>query len=128
MRRCNSLPLFCEDDQEEMHRRQQDINHLYGCSFADLGAMRWIPRLGFDNVLMSFDGARAHLTAVFNDLLKAAKAQNAGLVIMDILADVFGGEENARAQARAFVQTALGGIARETGAASSSWRTRLCPE
>ncbi len=117
VRRCNSLLLFCEDDQDEMWRRQEDINRHYGCTFADLGAMRWLPRLGFDNTLMTFDAGRAHLTEMFDDLLRAAQDHSAGLVIVDTLADVFGGEENARAQARAFAQTALGGIARQTGAA-----------
>jgi hypothetical protein len=55
---------FCEDDLDEMHRRQEDINNHYGCTFADLGAMRWLPRLGEDNVLMSFDNGRAHHTTV----------------------------------------------------------------
>ena len=46
VRQCNSLLHFCEDDLDEMHRRQDDINRHYGCNFADLAAMRWLPRLG----------------------------------------------------------------------------------
>jgi RecA-family ATPase len=45
-RPCKSLLLFCEDDAEEMQRRQDAINRYIGCTFADLGAMRWLPRLG----------------------------------------------------------------------------------
>lgn len=48
VRQCNSLLLFCEDDQDEMHIRQAAINAHYGCSFTDLGAMHWFPRLGDD--------------------------------------------------------------------------------
>jgi hypothetical protein len=58
VRRCNSLLYFCEDDLDEMHRRQEDINQHYGCSFADLSAMRWLPRLGEDNALMILDGGK----------------------------------------------------------------------
>src|SRR5215468_7982725 len=56
VQRCNSLLLFCEDDLEEMHRRQDDINRHFGCTFADLASIRWLPRLGSDNALMTFDG------------------------------------------------------------------------
>jgi len=41
-----TLGLFCEDDAEELHRRQANINRLYGCEFADLDNMRALPRLG----------------------------------------------------------------------------------
>ena len=61
VRQCNSILFFAEDDIDEMHRRQADINNCYGCDFADLGAMRWLPRLGDDNTLMSFDSNRRDL-------------------------------------------------------------------
>jgi RecA-family ATPase len=118
VRRCNSLLYFCEDDRDEMHRRQDEINHHYGCTFADLAAMRWLPRLGEDNVLMTFDNGRAHRTPLFDQLLASSIEHNAGLVITDTLADVFSGNESDRGQARMFAQSALGCIARETGAAS----------
>lgn len=119
VRQCNSLLLFCEDDIDEMHRRQADINAHYGCGFADLGAMRWLPRLGEDNALMSFDAdGLARRTLLFDRFLAAAKGHHAQLVITDTLADVFTGNENDRAQARQFGQAILGHIARETGAAS----------
>jgi RecA-family ATPase len=118
VRRCNSLLMFCEDDLDEMHRRQEDINRHYGCTFADLSAMRWLPRLGEDNVLMTFENGRAHRTSLFDQLLAASIEHNAGLVITDTLADVFSGNESDRGQARMFAQSVLGHIARETGAAS----------
>lgn len=118
VRRCNSVLHFCEDDLDEMHRRQDDINRHYGCTFADLRAMHWLPRLGEDNVLMTFDAGRAHHTSLFEQLLATAKEHQAGLVITDTLADIFSGNESDRGQARVFAQSALGHIARETGAAS----------
>ena len=113
VRRCNSLLLFCEDDLDEMHRRQDDINRYFGCTFSDLTAMRWLPRLGADNALMTFDG-RPHRTPLFNELLHIAKEHNARLIITDTLADVFAGNESDRGQARTFAQAALGLLARET--------------
>ena len=118
VRKCNTLLYFCEDDLDEMHRRQADINNYYGRTFADLGAMRWLPRLGKDNALMTFDGGRAHDTPLFRQLLEVARTHDAKLIITDTLADIFTGQENDRSQARLFVQSILGHIARETGAAS----------
>jgi RecA-family ATPase len=116
-RQCNSVLLYCEDDLDEMHRRQEDINQFYGCGFEDLGAMKWLPRLGCDNALASFHDGRMLRTELFDQLLAAAKEHEAQLVIPDTLADVFAGNENDRAQARAFAQGVLGLLAREiTGA------------
>jgi RecA-family ATPase len=113
VQRCKSLLLFCEDDLDEMHRRQNDINRHFGCTFADLAPMRWLPRLGSDNALMTFDG-RPQQTPLFEDLLHTATEHEARLIITDTLADVFAGDENHRGQARMFAQAALGLLARET--------------
>lgn len=114
VKRCRSLLVFCEDDQDEMHRRQADINRDFGCSFADLTAMRWLPRLGDNNSLMRFDGGQPSRTTLFEELLRVAKEHGAELIVVDTLADVFTGNENDRAQARVFAQMALGLLARET--------------
>jgi len=114
VRQCRSLLMCCEDDQDEMWRRQEDINRHYGCTYADLGAIRWLPRLGHDNTLMTFEAGRAHLTPFFDELTRAAIDHDVQLIIVDTLADVFAGSENDRGQARVFVQTALGGLARHT--------------
>src|SRR5207302_2043393 len=95
-------------------RRQDDINRAYGCTFRDLEAMRWLPRLGDDNALMDFPDGLPRLTGFFRKVLAAAKQHGAKLIIVDTLADVFLGNENDRAQARAFAQQALGLLARET--------------
>ena len=95
-----------------MHRRQADINDHYGCTFADLGAMRWLPRLGNDNALMTFQDGQGRHTELFNQLSWAAKEHRARLVIADTLADVFCGNENDRGQARMFAQATLGHLAR----------------
>jgi hypothetical protein len=118
VRRCRSVLQFCEDDLDEMHARQADINRLMGCTFDDLAPMRWLPRLGCENTLMTFENGRAVLTRLFGELLTEAKSISAGLVVTDTLADVFGGNEIDRGQSRRFVQECLGRIARETGAAA----------
>jgi RecA-family ATPase len=79
--------------------------------------MRWLPRLGDDNALMTFEAGRARLTEFFHEVLRVALEHGAQLIVVDTLDDVFVGNENDRAQARAFAQAALGRLARETGAA-----------
>lgn len=116
-RRCHSLLLFCEDDADEMRRRQAAINEHFGCDFNALGAIRWLPRLGEDNALMRWSDGRSMPTPLLDRIIATAKAHDAKLIVTDTLADVFAGNENDRSQARAFAQSALGFLARETGGA-----------
>ena len=114
VRPVRSVGIFCEDDADEVHRRQAEINELYDCQFADLAGMHIIPRLGYDNLLMTFDNnGRARLTDYFWQLVEAAKGWQAQLFVIDTVADTFGGNEIDRAQVRQFVQMALGGFARQ---------------
>ena len=99
-----SMGVFCEDSAEELHRRQADINRLYEVNFADLGAMRWLPRLGYNNLLMTFDHGEPKLTAFFGRLVREARAFGARLAVIDTVADCFGGDENNRGQVRQFIQ------------------------
>jgi RecA-family ATPase len=109
--------LYCEDDLDEMHERQDAINRFYGVTFDDLGLMRWLPRLGKDNVMMTFEQGRGTLTTLFHNVLAEVKAFGAQLVIFDTLSDVFAGSEIDRNQARQFVQQCPALIAREIGGA-----------
>jgi len=76
--------------------------------------MHWLPRLGNDNLLMTFgyDG-QPQRRPLFDQLLASAKEHEARLILLDTLADIFGGNENDRGQARLFVQSVLGRLARE---------------
>jgi RecA-family ATPase len=117
VRKGRTVLHFCEDDLEEMWRRQEDINRLYGCTFSDLSAMRWLPALGMDNHLMTFAKAKPQLTELHAEILESIQEHKGDMLINDTLTDIFGGNEIERGQARAFIQTALGSIARLTGAA-----------
>jgi RecA-family ATPase len=108
-----SLGVFCEDPHDELHMRQYNINLHYDCEFADLADMRWLERFGEDNVLMDFNGGHGNTTKFFDEVLVTAKEFGAQLVIIDTVADTFGGNENDRNQVRQFIQVALGQIARE---------------
>jgi RecA-family ATPase len=112
-----TVGLFCEDDEEELRIRQNDINRLYGCSWSDLHRMTWLPRLGEDNLLMTFDGPQGKATPLFEAFLEMAQDVRAEIIVVDTVADTFGGNENDRGQVRQFVQACLGRLARQTGAA-----------
>lgn len=114
----SSLAMYCEDDEEELWRRQAKIDQLYGCDFKDLDDCVWLPRLGDDNTLVHFDrSGKAILTPLYHDLLEMAQDHRAKLVTIDTAADTFGGNENDRSQVRQYVSMALGGIARAIGGA-----------
>lgn len=105
--------FMCEDDPDELHRRQEAINQAAGVFPSDLAMLRYTSRLGLDNILMTFD-ERNHpeLTTLFRDLVKYLATFRPQLVVLDTLADIFGGEEVKRAHARQFVQGVAGNIAR----------------
>jgi RecA-family ATPase len=102
--RCRSLAIFCEDDEAEIHRRQDRINHAYGVEFDDLDDMTWASRVGKDNALMRFlsDG-KPVLTEMLASMKKEAEMFQARLIVLDTAADMFGGNENDRSQVRNFV-------------------------
>ncbi len=115
---CRAMGLFCEDDADEMHRRQDAICRSYGVELRDLGDMRWSCPVGDDNTLIRFepDGTPV-MTDRFADFVAQARVFAPGLVVLDVAADLFGGNENVRQQVSTFLKFCLGGLARDLGAA-----------
>ncbi|HYE70099.1 MAG TPA: AAA family ATPase [Aquabacterium sp.] len=112
--RCRSFALYCEDDNDELHRRQAAICDAYGIQMRDLNDMRWTSGVGEDNTLVTFDHlGRAHATPRFDEIAQAAVDFGARLVIIDTAADTFGGNENDRGQVRQFIGKICGGLARK---------------
>lgn len=109
---CASVGVYCEDSRDELWRRQADINLSYGVDFGALSRVNWLPRLGSDNLFMTFGrNGVGEPTRFHGQVLEAALDLRARLVIVDTASDVFGGNENDRGQVRQFVQRALGSIA-----------------
>jgi hypothetical protein len=105
--------FMCEDDASELHRRQEGINRAYGVNMGNLEFLRISARLGFDNLLMTFDFEnRGKPTGLFAELCEWLDRFRPRLVVLDTLADIFGGNEINRSQARQFVQAIGGNIAR----------------
>lgn len=147
-----AMGVFCEDDRDELHHRQEAINKHYGCSFADLGDCRWLSRVGNENTLVEFltryeDGEKREEfeeTYLVAHITNAAKEFGAQLLVLDSLHDLFSGNENSRQQARQFIQIlreiaigiegavvllahpSMSGMASGTGAAgSTAWNNAV---
>lgn len=111
------LALFCEDDDDELFRRQHRINGIAGIRMAELGAFAAQGRLGMSNLLMTFPKGRApDSLPLLGEIENRAREIGAKLIILDNAAQLFGGEENARAEVTSFLN-ALNGLARRVGAA-----------
>lgn len=114
-RMVRSIGFLCEDDEDELHRRQEAINQSYGITYNDLGAMRLVSRLGFENILMTFQDGVGKPTPLYHQIVDEAKTFGAELVLIDTIADTFGGDQNTMGHARQFVQFGLAGLARQLG-------------
>jgi RecA-family ATPase len=111
------LAVFCEDDDAELWRRQERINRALGMGMGDLGGFAAQGRLGMSNLLMVFPkGKPPEPQALTRVIEGAARAIGAKLIILDNIAQLFGGEENARAEVTAFVNL-QNGLARRLDAA-----------
>lgn len=115
-RQGGALALFCEDDLDELHRRQASINAALGVGYGALDELRIVSTIGDDSTLFKFEpgvmgGAPTEFAVGFSSL--AAKVS---LIIIDTAADTFAGKEIDRYQVRQFV-TWLNAMAKRTGAA-----------
>ena len=99
------LFVSAEDELDELHRRVDAISRSLGVGLADLGDLHLVPLAGKDAVMGAPDRKTGHIraTPVFRGLVARVEQIKPRLVILDALADVFGGEENARAQACQFI-------------------------
>jgi RecA-family ATPase len=99
------LFVSAEDDCNEIHRRLAAIAISLGVPLSDLADLHIVPLAGKDAVMATPQAKTGLLapTAVFRGLVALVERIKPRLVILDALADVFGGEENARAQARQFI-------------------------
>lgn len=105
--------MMCEDDPDELHRRQEAINRALGVEPQHLENLRYSSRVGMDNLLMTFDNENKGLpTKLFKSLVAYLTQFRPRLVVIDTIADTFGGNEIARAHARQYVQGIGGNIAR----------------
>lgn len=114
-RQARVMAVFCEDDDDELHRRHKAILAHLGLSSADLGGrFRMVSRTGEDNLLATVSRATGKVipTPFWHQVRADAVAWGADVVVVDTIADTFGGSEIDRGQVNTFVKMILGGLAK----------------
>jgi len=96
--------LTAEDDIDELHRRLSDICHADGLDLGSLKHLSIIPLGGEDAVLAApTRTGTLKATALYDALTEAVEMLRPRLIVLDTLADLFGGNEVDRAQVRQFI-------------------------
>lgn len=105
-----ALFLTAEDEVAEVHRRLAAICALEGLDMDALDNLDILSLAGRDALLSIAEGRNGVMktTALFDRIEAWIAEHTPTLVILDTLADLFGGEENARAHARQFVASLRG--------------------
>lgn len=108
----NVLMWACEDDHDELWRRQQDICRWLSIDMTDLadlaGRFTLEPRLGLDNTLMAPVYGVPAWTPLLDELTEQVNDTAADMLIVDNISQTFGCNENARHDVTAFVNGLLG--------------------
>lgn len=104
------LGVFCEDDLDELHRRHDAIKKSMGHSIGNPYEGVWIwPRVGSDNLLVTFDkDNKPSFSPFFEAINKHVLDHKIELLVLDNVADLFGGNEIIRAQVNFFVKSVCG--------------------
>ncbi|MAF62787.1 AAA family ATPase [Blastomonas sp. CCH5-A3] len=105
-RACPALYVTCEDDVDELHRRQHAINRSLRTRYAGLdGKLHLVSLVGNeDNAIARVNGSgELRAEPLYEKLLNTALATGSRLVVLDNVAHLFGGNENHRAEVAAFV-------------------------
>lgn len=103
------LMWACEDDRDELWRRQEAICAHFEVSLASLaGKFILVPRRGLDNTLYSTEFGRGLLTSLYGDLREEVNDHRADVLVLDNVGQVFGGNENSRHDVTHFVNAGYG--------------------
>ena len=95
--------LSAEDDDEELHRRTDDILGAEGRDYDDLSALTLRSLAGEDALLAVETQLALMQSELFKEVDARAAEENPALIVIDTLADVYPANENDRAKVRQFV-------------------------
>ncbi len=93
----------CEDDENELWRRQIAISNHFEASFANLDNLIIHPRVGMDNSLFVQRSGAAEWRGLRDELRQQVNDYRAEVLILDNIGQLFGGNENDRHHVTAFV-------------------------
>ena len=95
--------ISAEDDDDELHRRVDDILRSAGLTYDDVAGMTLRSLAGEDALLAVETQVALIQSALFEELDARAALENPVLIVLDTLADVFPSNENDRAKVRQFI-------------------------
>jgi len=99
-----ALYLSAEDGRDEVHRRIVDVAAGMGCPLERLRGFQVLDLSTSDATLATFDHSdNLHPTSLWRRIEATVSELRPNLLVLDNLADVFGGNEVVRVQARRFV-------------------------
>ncbi len=108
-RPCRVLLWACEDDENELWRRQDAICRHYEVPMADLDDKLIImPRLGMDNTLYTTEFGKPMFTPGIAELEEQINDYAADVVLLDNIGQVYGANENDRHSVTKFVNGLIG--------------------
>jgi RecA-family ATPase len=107
LQRGKALYLACEDDEDELHRRQRDINRALDCTMEDVceAGLELHPRVDKDAVLMKLDKSdwRMHRTPLMDRVVKRVRENGIQYLIPDTVTATFDGNQNDERHVRDYV-------------------------
>lgn len=111
------LYLSCEDRASLVHWRLAQICRHHGISMADLaGWLHIVDLVGHESILWLHDSkAGATYTSAYAEFERRIRDSGAEVVYVDGISDTFGGNENDRTHAKAFVNALLANIDPDIG-------------
>lgn len=95
--------LSAEDDDDELHRRVDDILRAERRDYDDLAGLTLRSLAGEDALLAIESGVALMQSELFKELDARAEDEAPALIVVDTLADVYPANENDRAKVRQFI-------------------------
>lgn len=104
------LMWACEDDHDELWRRQIAISRWLKTGIESFGDLVLVPRLGFDNQICVSEYGKLIYTDNLLRLKEQAMDIGAKIVILDNVAQIYGASENDRPSVTAFLNALCGAL------------------
>jgi hypothetical protein len=110
-----TLCIFCEEDINEIARRQQQVQMGFGYMTNNENLLI-SPRVGFDNIMVYYDqSGLPQKGKFFYQLYDFITEHKIEYLILDTLSDIFGGSEIIRSHVNYFMKAILGQLINELG-------------
>lgn len=107
------LSIYCEDDIDELHRRQKAICDVHNIDYKELDNVNMVTRIAEPNsFLITFDNKNIGTPTEFYHRLEAEiQRVRPALVTFDTSGDAFPGSENDKAQVNQLLKGVIGALA-----------------